>query len=310
MGRFGFSRWLAFACLLALARTTFAAEIGDPAPALSVAQWIKGQPVDLKARPSNQVWVIEFWTTTSPLCREVIPHLSELQTKFQDQHVVIIGISDEPADKLQRFVAREGGQMAFRVATDERRKSFQAFMDAFGVRDLPHVFVVDRSGIVAWHGDPTALEGILTEVVTGKFNVEFAREVDRVAKREAEYFALVSRPEKDPRAAELGAQVIAGFAKLPGALNVFAWRILTDREVKHRDLDLAVRAGRLAYEGTQGKNAGIIDTYARALFESGKREEAIQYQKEALAVAQDNRQRVELESRLNRYQRIVRETSK
>ena len=35
-------------------------EVGDPAPALSVGEWVKGSAVELQ---KGQVYLIEFWAT-------------------------------------------------------------------------------------------------------------------------------------------------------------------------------------------------------------------------------------------------------
>ncbi|MCP5023207.1 MAG: hypothetical protein GY930_15735 [bacterium] len=36
-------------------------KIGDQAPALTIAEWVKGQPVDSMA--AGKVYIIEFWAT-------------------------------------------------------------------------------------------------------------------------------------------------------------------------------------------------------------------------------------------------------
>ncbi|MCA9001355.1 MAG: hypothetical protein KDB61_05495 [Planctomycetes bacterium] len=36
-------------------------KLGDPAPALQIAEWVKGQPIDSFA--TGQTYIIEFWAT-------------------------------------------------------------------------------------------------------------------------------------------------------------------------------------------------------------------------------------------------------
>ncbi|MFT4648920.1 MAG: hypothetical protein ACI9X4_002154 [Glaciecola sp.] len=36
-------------------------KLGDPAPALQIAEWVKGQPVDSMA--TGKTYIIEFWAT-------------------------------------------------------------------------------------------------------------------------------------------------------------------------------------------------------------------------------------------------------
>ena len=71
-------------------------------------------------------------------------------------------------------------------------------------------------------------------------------------------------------------------------LNNLAWAILTDEDVRQRDLPLATRLAKKAMDATGGKAAHILDTYARALFEAGNVADALQIQKEAAARAPDD----------------------
>lgn len=305
-----FAGWVLLS-VLGVAGAARGAELGMPAPELAIAQWVKGQPADLKAGRGKTIFVIEFWATWCGPCRMTIPHLTELQKKFKDQQVVVIGVSDEPADTIQPFVAKMGEKMNYTVAADQDRKTSAAYMGAFGESSIPHAFVVNKDGVIAWHGHPMAgLDEVVGDVVTGRFDLALAKQVERTAKLQEEYFKLVSASGDSPRAAELGRQVVAGFSKTPGALDEFAWRILTDRNIKARDLDLALRTAKSAYDLTRGTNSSILDTYARALFETGKREEAVKMQQAAIAACKDERQRIEFESSLKRYQRLAREDSK
>ena len=56
-----------------------------------------------------------------------------------------------------------------------------------------------------------------------------------------------------------------------------------------------------------GNEVPIMDTYARALFQAGKRTEAIELEKKAIAACKDTRFRPELESVLMRFERLSRE---
>jgi hypothetical protein len=51
-----------------------------------------------------------------------------------------------------------------------------------------------------------------------------------------------------------------------------------------------------------GKEPGVLDTYARALFDSGKVSEAIEQQKLAVAQAKDDDMRKELQETLKQYE--------
>lgn len=103
------------------------------------------------------------------------------------------------------------------------------------------------------------------------------------------------------RLAELGPKLAA--MKLPAEqLNEIAWTILTDEDIKERDLKLATQLAKEAMDASDGKDAAIIDTYARALFDTGKVEDAIKYQKQAVELVDDDEMKKEFETTLKRYQ--------
>jgi thiol-disulfide isomerase/thioredoxin len=287
------------------------AELGMPAPDLSIAEWVKGQPVDLKAGQGKTIYVVEFWATWCPPCRRTIPMLTQLQKKYKDKQVVIVGVSDEPVATIKPFVQRMATNMDYTVAADKDGKTSRAYPGAFGINTIPHAFVVNKDGVIAWQGNPLqGLEGVLEELVSGRFDLALAKKLDQAVKLQEEYFRLVSAPGTNPRAAELGRQIVDGFSKTPGALDQFAWRLLVDRDLQARDLELALRAAKTAYDLTKGTDPSVLDTYARALFETGKREEAVKLEQAAIAVCKDERMRIEFQAALNRYQRLLREGTK
>ena len=285
-----------------------AAELGMPAPSLSIDQWIKGNPIDLKQGKGSNVYVVEFWATWCPPCRDSVPHLSALQQKFRDKGVVIIGISDEAPGKVRSFVKRMGDKMNYSVAVDKNQGTSKNYMNAFGIETIPHAFIVDKHGRMVWHGHPMdQLDTALNEVITETFDLAAAQTAEKLRSMVSQYFAMVTNAPVDPKAKELGAEIFVKADTHYGILGEFAWRILTDRLVKERDRNLALKAARRAYEGTHGRDAGMVDTYARALFDNGHHEEAIKYQQEAIAACKDSKVRFEMEATLNRYKRLSKE---
>jgi thiol-disulfide isomerase/thioredoxin len=111
--------------LLALSGWAQTLNVGDPAPALPVAKWVKGQPV--KQFEKGKVYVVEFWATWCGPCRQTIPHLTKLAEKYKDK-VTVIGVSvweradeEDPNAHIQRvekFVQDMGDKMNYVVAVD------------------------------------------------------------------------------------------------------------------------------------------------------------------------------------------------
>ncbi len=391
--------------LAAFSPAQHAAELGDPAAPLKIAEWIKGGPVSLADAKGKQIVVVEFWATWCPPCRTSIPHLTELAKKFKDKDVVIVGISDEKPQVVKAFVEKMGPKMDYVVAIDDDNATAEGYMRAYGQNGIPHAFVVDKQGRVVWHGHPMGgLEKALEEVVAGKLDLDKVRKRTRAEAQLQEYFQLLAQGGDETKAAALEKELVAldeelggilngqkfdpamirqrarfsrtlreyqqayfaeegtdaarlsaleksladtappGFdlaavkeemaasrafrnymmeattqaredklaelgKKLEGLgsknhqmLNQIAWILLTDENVKKRDVALATRIARAAYDACEGKDASVVDTYARALFDSGKVDDAIREQKKAIELCQDEDLRKELENNLQTYQ--------
>ncbi|MCY3019615.1 MAG: hypothetical protein NTW87_11375, partial [Planctomycetota bacterium] len=88
------------------------------------------------------------------------------------------------------------------------------------------------------------------------------------------------------------------------ALNNYAWELLTSPDEKLRDAKAALPLAQKAVELTKHENWNILDTLALALFRNGRREEAIQTEKEAIAQMPANTQpntRQKCEKRLEEF---------
>jgi thiol-disulfide isomerase/thioredoxin len=145
-------------------------KVGDPAPALKVDKWIKGDSVN--GFDKGKVYVVEFWATWCPPCRTSIPHLTELQHKYKD--VVFIGVdgneraastgTDNRVATIEKFVKEQGDKMDYRVAYDSNGSAVKPFMDAAGQEGIPTAFLINGEGKIAWIGHPMELEGPLAKV--------------------------------------------------------------------------------------------------------------------------------------------------
>mmetsp|Transcript_12758 Transcript_12758/g.32523 ORF Transcript_12758/g.32523 Transcript_12758/m.32523 type:complete len:219 (-) Transcript_12758:776-1432(-) len=110
---------------------------------LTPLKFIKGTPVT-EPLP-NTVYVLEFWATWCPPCRDSIPHLSELQARYKSRGVVFIGISSEDESAVAPFVQRMGTSMDYCVAIDTSK----SIASKFQVRGIPQAVVFDTTGSMA-----------------------------------------------------------------------------------------------------------------------------------------------------------------
>jgi thiol-disulfide isomerase/thioredoxin len=102
---------------------------------------------------------------------------------------------------------------------------------------------------------------------------------------------------------DLTKQVAALKSKNPQTLLRVAWMILDEERLQVHDYDLAAKLAKSAVDETESKDPGPLFVYARALFESGKTAEAVEWQKKAVAAANDNADaRKELEATLKKYE--------
>jgi thiol-disulfide isomerase/thioredoxin len=165
---------LGFAAALAAApkdKPAPSLKVGDPAPALAVGTWVKGEPV--AALQKGTVYVVECWATWCGPCRATIPHLTELQKKHKEAVFIGVAVNDETG-KVKEFVKTMGDKMDYRVGTDDKNKTSKNWLDAAGQDGIPCAFVVDKAGKLAWVGHPaskefeTAVEDALKAAGTGK----------------------------------------------------------------------------------------------------------------------------------------------
>ena len=113
--------------------------VGKEMPELGV-DYLDKSP-DLKGKPA----IVEFWATWCPPCRALVPHLNEINKKYQDKGLVVIGITNEDKDTVEKF--RKATPMEYHIALDKKELG-----DKLGVVGIPHAFLVDKDGKIVWEG--------------------------------------------------------------------------------------------------------------------------------------------------------------
>lgn len=284
------------------------AQVGQPAVKLDGLTWIKGEPVVFQ---TGKVYVVEFWATWCGPCKATIPHLTEVQKKFKDQGLTVVGISNEAKslDKVKAFVAEQGDNMDYTVAVDTTGTVEAGYMKAYEQRGIPTAFIVDGQGKVVWYGHPLAeMEEVLTQVFAGTFDI--AAYANTRAQRQAqqrqvqtlmkEYITSLTGGKPVEQTRPVADKLIE--AASADILNQIAWFMLTELDEASRDYPTALKLAEKANSLTEGKEAVVLDTYALALFKNGKVAEAIDAQTQAVQLADNNKQlQAELQTRLNEF---------
>ena len=154
-------------------------EIGKPAPELKISHWVKNGPVKLADGKGKNIYVIEFWATWCMPCRMSIPHLSEIQKKYKDKGVVVVGISHEKLSDVDSFVKAQKN-MNYNVAADPEGTTYGKYMS--GIPGIPHAFIVDREGILVWSGHPMQMDRVLDRLVAGTFDPAMEEKTENLQK--------------------------------------------------------------------------------------------------------------------------------
>jgi hypothetical protein len=257
--------------------------VGEPAPALNVSQWIKGQPVEIK--PGTNIYVVEIWESTRPGCRAAITNLTDLQERYRADGVVVVGVSDEPAEKIKKFVEQSGTNIDYEIAADNKRYTSLGYMEPVMQRGIPYVFVVGTNGDLLWHGSPfRGLDRVLELVTSGAYDEELAKKMDLATHQMAQYLNL-ARQGSD-RAHMAARTLLANRTNDVPLLCQMAETICTLPNLPNRDFALADQALDRAEQLAPSNSVSVVITRAIWLFESGQQDAGLARATQALAFAQ------------------------
>jgi len=107
---------------------------------------LSGNKVSLKDYRGDVV-LLDFWATWCPPCRRSIPELVDINNRYRDRGLVILGISvDDPRQANNRYLSafKEKFGMNYMILRSDRKVT----MDYFGTENfsIPTLFVVNREG--------------------------------------------------------------------------------------------------------------------------------------------------------------------
>lgn len=103
-------------------------------------QQISGQPLTLSSY-RGKVVLLDFWATWCYPCREEIPHFVELQQKYADRGLQVIGVSmDDSPEPVPAFYQQYHMNYPVVMGNAKIGESYG------GVLGLPISFLLDREG--------------------------------------------------------------------------------------------------------------------------------------------------------------------
>ncbi|MBP0110431.1 TlpA disulfide reductase family protein [Bradyrhizobium vignae] len=189
----------------------------SPAPPITVENWLRGEP--LTSFQPGKVYIVEFWATWCEPCVAAMPHLVELQDKYKDSGVEVVGVAayeqarttDEARTNLDAWLSEKLPNLNYRVGFDSEKMD-KLWMDASLSVGIPTSFVVDRDGHIAFIGFPTELDGVLPKILNGGWRTsDEARNADK---------ERIAEGEKEARKRALTEPI---FAKLTPAMEAEDW---------------------------------------------------------------------------------------
>jgi len=147
----------------------------SPAPPIKVENWLRGEPLT-SFRP-GKVYIVEFWATWCGPCVAVMPHLVQLQEKYKDSGLELLGIAaseraqraGEARTRLDAWLTDKFSNLNYRIGFDSTGEMNKLWMDPSFSVGIPTSFVVDRDGHIAFVGHPMQLDDVLPKILNGSW---------------------------------------------------------------------------------------------------------------------------------------------
>jgi thiol-disulfide isomerase/thioredoxin len=241
----------------------------DAAPPIRSDAWLNGDPVDVNAH--DKLILVEMWGTWCGPCLPAGNHVQSIADAHPND-LTVVGVAQDDAPKAAAFLRSH--RWTWRNATDPDG----LILNAYGSSSVPHTYLIAK-GRILWHGHPSEVDTVLTEVLAGRWTPAIATTYAELPRLVEQYLASPAAPD----ARDLGRRIVDGGRSRPSELNDLAWRILTEVPAAQRDLPLAVEASQLAVDVTHQEDYAILDTAALAQWEAGHKPEALALQQKAVA---------------------------
>ena len=117
----------------------------------------------------GKVVLLDFWATWCLPCRHSIPELVELQDKYRDKGLVVIGISvDDPLQANNNYLSAymEKYKINYTILRADEKTTVSYFGN--GNFAIPTIFFINRDGLIVNKGMgfiPGAVEKSLTKIL-------------------------------------------------------------------------------------------------------------------------------------------------
>jgi len=132
----------------------FASMFDKPAPVLRVEAWVQGGPVDLEKQKGKVVGVY-FFATWCEKCEKQRTFLLDLERRYAPAGLVLVGVVNhgqkQTVESVKPWLVQN--DIKFPVLMDSNQATAGSFREA----TIPDLVLIDKTGKVRWHDNPSQL---------------------------------------------------------------------------------------------------------------------------------------------------------
>ena len=109
---------------------------------------VDGEKISLE-NMKGHVLIINYWATWCPACRDEIPGLIELYSKYKDRKFAVVGISVDKGGEsvVKEFIEEYGINYPVIMNTKQLQSYYEEATDR-PIRGIPMNIIIDRAGKV------------------------------------------------------------------------------------------------------------------------------------------------------------------
>ena len=253
----------------------FGATLGAKAPPLDVEVWLQGAPFEYT---KGQLTVIDLWGPNERALQANPGTLNALLGKPHSPQIVAITLVD--ADAMRSYLEQKpAGGPRYPVARDRARSITEALFAATSDRRLSEsCFIVNGEGKLVWFGSAGEVAAALAQMRSGEYQIESFLRLRKDRRRTEElvkqYLDQIAAGASEEAIAPTVDALFEIGKRHPEALVGLSRIILIAPALRHRDVKLAIRAAKQAWEKSGGSDVRAGLFYGKALHLDGQLESA------------------------------------